>query len=271
MKKIVVIGGTGMLGKPVRTHLANNNFKVVALSRKEIANDNRLPNLEFVQGDFQNPQILNSILKDAYGVHINLSGEAEEKASIVIESAKKNNIQLISYISGISVNKQNTYFKPTEVKYNNEQQIIASGINYVIFKPTWFMESLPLFVNNGRASYFGKQKTFIPFVASADYVKMVLQAYNGQIDSNKSYEVIGTTLISFQDALSRYVERHHKNIKKVSSTPYFIGNVIATLSGNKQLKETVAFMKYFEQAKNDDNHKNILKGETTFKQWVEKK
>ena len=142
--------------------------------------------------------------------------EAEEKASIVIESAKKNNIQLISYISGISVNKQNTYFKPTEVKYNNEQQIIASGINYVIFKPTWFMESLPLFVNNGRASYFGKQKTFIPFVASADYVKMVLQAYNGQIDSNKSYEVIGTTLISFQDALSRYVERHHKNIKKVS-------------------------------------------------------
>jgi uncharacterized protein YbjT (DUF2867 family) len=271
MKKIVVIGGTGMLGKPVLAHLASNNFKVVALSRKEIVNDNSLPNLEFVQGDFQNPKILDSILKDAYGVHINLSGGAEERAGLVIESAKKNNVKLITYISGITVNKQNTNFKPTEIKYNNEQQIVSTGINYVIFKPTWFLESLPLFVNNGRAIYFGEQKAFIPFIASSDYAKMVLNAYNGQLDWNKSYEVIGTSLLSFKDSLTQYVELHHQNIKKVSSTPYFVGNIIASLSGNKQLKDTVAFMKYFENAAMANSFKTTLKGETTFKQWLEMK
>jgi uncharacterized protein YbjT (DUF2867 family) len=271
MKKIIVIGGTGMLGKPVLEILAKNNFNVVVLSRKEIVNDNSLPNLEYVQGDVQNPQILNSILKDAYGVHINLSGEAEEKVGLVIESAKKNNVQLITYISGITVNKQNINFKPTQIKYNNEQQIVSSGINYVIFKPTWFLESLPLFVNNGRASYFGKQKTLIPFVASSDYVKMVLNAYNSQLDWNKSYEVIGKSLLSFQDALTHYVDLHHQSIKGVSSTPYFIGNIIATLTGNKLLKDTVAFMKYFERATIGNYSLPKLQGETTFKQWLEKK
>lgn len=271
MKTVVVIGGTGMLGKPVLEQLANNSFKAVALSRKKTENNIHLSNAAFVQGDFQNPEILNSVLKGAYGVHINLSGEAEANIGFIIESAKNNNVQLITYISGITVNKQNSYFKPIEIKYNNEQQIIASGINYAIFKPTWFMESLPLFVNKGRASYFGKQKTPIPFVSALDYAKMVLQVYNGQLSINKSYNIIGKSPVSFHDALTQYVSLHHKSIKKVSSTPYFAGNIIAALTGNKQLKDTVSFMKYFEEAKNDQNNNTILKGETTFKQWVENK
>jgi hypothetical protein len=125
-------------------------------------------------------------------------------------------------------------------------------------------------VNKARASYFGEQKTPVPFVASSDYAKMVLNAYNSQLDWNKSYEVIGKSPLSFQDALTQYVELHHLDIKGVSSTPYFIGNMIATLSCNKQLKDTVAFMKYFERATTGNFDLPKLQGETTFNQWLEK-
>ncbi len=270
MKKVVVIGATGMLGRPVLSALGSNNFHVVALSRSKVESNNPISNIEFVQGDLQSPETLDAVLKDAYGVHINLSGEAEAMVEEIVDSAIKNNVQLITYISGITVNQKNSGFKPIGIKYRNEQKIKSSGISHVIFKPTWFMESLPLFVNNGRASYFGKQKAFVPFVSATDYAKMVLQAYQCKLEINKCYDVIGKSTLSFDDGLKNYVKLHHQSIKKVSSTPYFIGNLIATLSGSKQLKDTVAFMKYFENAKSNSTLNSTLKGETSFKQWVEK-
>jgi uncharacterized protein YbjT (DUF2867 family) len=269
MKKIVVVGGSGFLGKPVVNELTKNNFEILVPSRTKVEKNQAFKNVSYVQADITNPETMNSSFKDAYGLHINLSGEAELNAGHLVSLAKKNGIQLITYISGITVDRENLTLASIKGKYNLEKAIVSSGINYVTFKPTWFMESLPLFINSGRASYFGKQIKPIPFASAVDYARMVSSAYLNQLKLNKAYAVVGPESFTFEEALKMYVEKKEPSIAKVTSTPYFIGNIIALLSGNKSLKETVAFMKYFETAKTPDySSELVLKGETSIDKWL---
>jgi uncharacterized protein YbjT (DUF2867 family) len=269
MKKIIVVGGTGLLGKPVVDELAKNNFEILVPSRKKAEKEHPSKNVNYVQADATNAEAMTSLLRGAYGLHINLSGEAELKAENLVALAKANGIQLITYISGITVDKENLTLASIKGKYNIERAIISSGIDYAIFKPTWFMESLPLFINSGRASYFGKQPKPIPFTSAWDYAKMVGSAYLNQLKYNKAYPVVGPESFTFDEALKMYVEKAEPSITKVASTPYFIGNLIALLSGNKSLKQTVAFMKYFETAKMPDySSEFVLRGNTSIKEWL---
>jgi uncharacterized protein YbjT (DUF2867 family) len=270
MKKIVVVGGTGFLGKPVVNELAKNNFEILVPSRTRSEKSQSFKNVSYVLADITNPESVSSLLEGAYGLHINLSGEAEQNAEHLISLAKKNGIQLITYISGITVAKENLTLASIKGKYNLEKAIISSGINYVIFKPTWFMESLPLFINSGRAAYFGKQLKSIPFASVVDYAKMISSAYLNQLKHNKSYAVVGQESFTFEEALKMYVEKKEPSIAKVTSTPYFIGNLIALASRNKSLKQTVAFMKYFETAKIPDYSSELtLTGETSVYKWIQ--
>jgi uncharacterized protein YbjT (DUF2867 family) len=269
MKKIVVVGGTGFLGNPVVNELAKNNFEVFVPSRTRAEKSQASKNVSYVQADIANVESMSSLLKGAHGLHINLSGEAELNAEHLVSLAKKSGTQLITYISGITVNKENLTLASIKGKYNLEKAIVSSGINYVVFKPTWFMESLPLFINSGRASYFGKQLKSIPFASAVDYTRMVSGAYLNQLNYNQSYAVVGPESFTFEEALKIYVEKKEPSITKVTSTPYFIGNIIALVSRNKSVKQTVAFMKYFETAKIPDYDSDlILTGETSIYKWL---
>jgi uncharacterized protein YbjT (DUF2867 family) len=269
MKKIVVIGGTGFLGKPVVNELAKNNFEILVPSRAKSEKNHSFKNVNYVQADITNPESMNRLFRGAYGLHINLSGEAELKAEHLVSLAKANGIQFITYLSGITVDKENLSIASIIGKCYLEKAIISSGINYVIFKPTWFMESLPLFINSGRATYFGKQLKPIPFASAVDYAKMVSGAYLNQLKYNEAYAIVGPESFSFNEALKMYVEKKEPSITKVTSTPYFIGNLIALLSGNKLLEQTVAFMKYFETAKMPDYRSElVLRGETSIHEWL---
>ncbi|MEZ4998504.1 MAG: hypothetical protein R2758_13920 [Bacteroidales bacterium] len=39
-----------------------------------------------------------------------------------------------------------------------EQIVMQSGLSWFIFRPTWFFESLGMFVRNGKASVLGRLK-----------------------------------------------------------------------------------------------------------------
>jgi uncharacterized protein YbjT (DUF2867 family) len=131
------------------------------------------------------------------------------------------------------------------------------------------MESIPLFVSKGRASYFGKQTNPIHFVAAGDYAKMVVQAYTNKLKLNESYAVVGPEPVTFQQALLLYTKTKAPAIKNVNSIPYPIGNLIAAISGNKEMKKTIAFMKHFETAGiGHFSHGSVLTGKTSITEWL---
>lgn len=160
-KTILVLGGTGLLGLPVSQRLNKAGFQVRILTRdRQKAQALLDDSFQVVEGDIFDASCLDIALDGCYGVHISLPGEVEQPAAErIAQAAPRHGVKRITYISGASVAEERRWFAMVDRKFRAEAAIQASGVPYTIFCPTWLMESLPLFVVQGRASVLGKQPT----------------------------------------------------------------------------------------------------------------
>ena len=217
---------------------------------------------------------LEEALHGCYGVHISLPSEVEQLvAETVAEVASRHGVERISYISGRTVAEENRWSPMINRKFLAEQAIREAGIPYTIFCPTWFMESLPLFVVQGRASVLGKQPYPYHWVAAEDYARMVSTAYGLDAAANQRFMVQGPEAIRMDEALQRYCAVFHPDIKKVSTMPIWLVKLLATLTGNQELKGAGEMMAYFEKV-GEGRQPAIVNGllgapTTTLDMWLE--
>jgi len=278
MKKIIlVIGGTGMLGQPVSHCLKEAGFQVRIMTRdrqkaRKIFDDS----FEIIAGDPMDTSCLEEVLKGCYGVHISLPTEVEQQvAETVAKVAAKHGVERISYISGATVAEENRWFPVINRKFLAEQAIREGGIPYTIFCPTWFMESLPMFVVQGRASVLGKQPYPYHWVAAEDYARMVATAYGLGAAANKRFIVHGPEAIRMHEALRRYCAVFQPDIRQVSTMPFWLVKILATITGNQELKSAGEPMSYFEkvgEGSSSTKVNGILDAPTiTLDMWLEKR
>jgi uncharacterized protein YbjT (DUF2867 family) len=273
-KKILVIGATGNVGVPVAQRLKADGFQVRVMSRN--ANKARQifdETFEVVVGDPVNAADLRSTLEGCYGVHINLNGESEQQvAEQVSQAASELGVQRISYISGATVREENRWFPMIEYKFQAETAIRNSGVSYTIFKPTWIMESLPQFVQDGRASILGKQPHPFHWVAAEDYARMVSAAFQNDNAANKEFYIHGPEAISMNDALSAYIAVKNPEIEKVGNLPFWMAKLIAAMTKSADLKSAAAMMAYFEKVgeEGDPSEANALLGapQISLQEWL---
>jgi hypothetical protein len=69
-----------------------------------------------------------------------------------INVAKPKEIKLISIVSGRMVAEENCWFPMIENEFQAEQAVRNSGIPYMIFRPTWFFESLDLMIRKRKSN-----------------------------------------------------------------------------------------------------------------------
>ena len=279
-KIILVVGATGMLGEPVARQLAADGYSVRVLTTNPAKAKQKFDKpFEIIQGDVEKPATLESALAGCYGVHINLNGgptpesydRIEHKGTAAVAfAAIKFGIERITYISGASVRRENRHFYGTDAKFQAEAAIQDCGLAYTIFRPSWFMESLPLFVRNGRASTIGKQPHPVHWVAAADYARMVSKAYQTPAAEDKILYVYGPQAIPILEALKTYCAIAQPDVK-VSSTPVWLVKLMATITGNALLKDVANLMAYYENIveDSDPSEANQLLGapSTTLQQW----
>lgn len=273
-KRILVIGATGLLGEPVARRLKRNGYTVRLMVRDDakaagIFGDD----FEIVQGDIHNTESLAKSLDGCFGVHINLSGEMEQKGVENIASvAAKKALQRITYISGTSVAEENTWVPLIRRKFFAEKAIRDSGVAYTVFCPTWFMEVLPKFVRGNRAVVFGKQPHPYHFIAADDYARMVAAAYGLQEAVNKRFIIHGPEGILFHEALKQYCSAFHPEIKKVYVMPYWLASIISKVRNRKEMKVVSDFMAAFEKIgeKGDPSEANSILGapNITLADWL---
>ena len=245
--KILVIGGTGLLGVPVVNELIKNAFDVCVLARDtEKAKEKVNPKAKIVNGDVLNQDELENALKDCNGVHISIKGEIEyEGVKNVVAAAKKAKVQKISYVSGTTVFEENKWYEMIERKLKAEEEIKNSGIPYSIFCPTWFYESLGLMVKGEKAFMFGNLKKPFHFVSAKDFAQMVVRSYQTLESNNQRFFVHGPEPFLFIDALEKYVEAKHPEIKKISNMSIGMAKIFGKLFGKKQMIETAKMFDYF--------------------------
>jgi len=273
--KVLVIGASGLLAKPVIRHMDKAGFQLRLFSRS--VNQSMFDKeFELVQGDVFNLDDLNKAMTGCDAVHISLSTANEALAAkIATDSALQKGIKLISTISGCTVSVENRWFPMIENKYQAEQTIINSGIPYMIFRPTWFFESLDLMIRDGKAMLLGKQPNPSHWVAADDLARMVATAYRKPEAKNKVFFIFGPEQHLMKDLLEKYCKLRYPEIKKVSSVPIWMMKMIGQLTGNKQLKGVASLFAYFEKVNELGNpdETNALLGKPiiTFENWVKSK
>lgn len=273
--KVLVIGASGLLAKPVIRHMDKAGFQLRLFSRS-VTQSMFDKEFELVQGDVFNLDDLNKAMTGCDAVHISLSTANEALAAkIVTDSALQKGIKLISTISGCTVSVENRWFPMIENKYQAEQTIINSGIPYMIFRPTWFFESLDLMIRDGKAMLLGKQPNPSHWVAADDLARMVATAYRKPEAKNKIFFIFGPEQHLMKDLLEKYCKLRYPEIKKVSSVPIWMMKMIGLLTGNKQLKGVASLFAYFEKVNELGNpdETNALLGKPiiTFENWVKSK
>ena len=277
-KTILIISGTGMLGQPVARRLKESGFGVRVMTRNlQKAKEMFDSTYEIFAGDPTDINCVEEALNGCYGVHISLPSEVEQQvAETVAQVASRHGVERISYISGATVAEEHRWVPIANRKFLAEQAIRASGIPYTILCPTWVMEILPMFVNQGRAAVFGKQPYPYHWVAADDVARMVSTAYLSEEGANKRFRVLGPEAIQMHEALRRYCAVFHPEIKKVTTMPFWLVRLMATLTRDPGLKGAGELLSYFEKVgertSNLGDDSCILGAPTiTLAQWLERR
>lgn len=184
-------------------------------------------------------------------------------------------LKIISTITGASVSQENRWFPMIDQKYKAEQEIINSGISYMIFRPSWFFESLELMVRNGKATIIGKQRNFIHWIAADDYAKMVTTTYNKTEARNKIFYALGQEKHQMKPLLEKYCAVFYPEIKSVKNIPIWMAKFLAKLIRSSELLSAARLFAYFDKVSEPKIQKETsdMLGEPdiNFEKWMRSK
>ncbi len=273
--KILVIGASGLLAGPVIRKLDERGYDLRLFSRS-VKPSMFVNDYEIAQGDVFNVADLEKAVNGCDAVHISLASADDVKAvSNIIEVSKRNGVRRISLVSGCTVAEENRWFRFIDDKFRTEQMIMQSGLSWYIFRPTWFFESLPMFVRNGKASVLGRLTDRYHWVAADDLGTMVADAYSTPGAENRIYYVYGPERYTMKEMLEKYCSALHPEIKSVGETPLLPLKIIAFLTRNRQLKFAASLFGYFEKVHEPDFSEADLallaRPATDFDTWVKAK
>ena len=283
-KTILVIGGTGMLGKPVAQQLKADGFNVRLLARNtEKAQKLLGDGYEIIKGDVDDSAALRSALTGVDGVHISLKGGPTEAdfdrmdhlaVRDIAQAAKELGVGRVTLISAYAVSKEKADTPESRSKLKGEAALKSSGVPYTIFRASWFMETLPMFVQGKSISLIGNQIHPLHWIAAEDYARMVSKSYQIDETLNKELYIFGPEAYTMGEAMKIYASIAAPDLK-VSPVSTRMLAILGTLTFNTEWKSTATLMGHYERHGEDGSPEeaNRLLGRptTTLKEWCNKR
>jgi uncharacterized protein YbjT (DUF2867 family) len=213
MTTILMIGATGHVGRPVAERLRVEGRRVRLLVR-DVARARALlgEGFELVHGSIDEPRAVAAAISGVDGVHVSVTGGtvgemmAAEAAGmkVVATEAARVGVGLVSYVSGNLVRAEYGPKLPEHrAKIIAEDALKASGVPYIIFRPTYFMENLTRHVRGRWAVIIGHPRP-LHMVAATDFGSMVSRAYDTPAVHNQELIVYGPEPLTLQQALETY-------------------------------------------------------------------
>jgi uncharacterized protein YbjT (DUF2867 family) len=279
IQKILIIGGTGMLGEPVARQLQADGFGVRVLSRNpEKARACFGAPFEVAAGDVDNPTSLLGALEGCQGVHINLHGlfdpDLERRgAEAVARAAKQTGVERITYLSGASVCAENAWFADTRARLEAEGHLRTSEVPYTIFRAHFFMETLRNMVRGKMLLQIGKHPHPYHWIAAADYARMVSKAYATPQAANKILFACGPQALTMRQALET-IQQVACPTHRIIYLPIWAAWIVARAGNRRQLQSILPFFQYCEKVKiilsGSPEETNALLGasSTSLEAWI---
>lgn len=231
MQKILFIGASGMLGKPVALELVRAGFHITLLARDVEKMQKLFPHLSVVKGDVFEIDSLESAMREHDIVYLNLSVDQSSKKSDrqperegmknIIEAAKKSGVKRIAYLSSLIKNYEGMNgfrWWSFQLKHAAVNAIKSSGLNYSIFYPSTFMETLDRQMLQGsRIMLAGRSEAPMWFIAGIDYGKQVAWALKKAGDDNQEFIIQGLEPFTFEQAAKVFCENYKSPVKPMKA------------------------------------------------------
>ncbi len=271
--RILVLGGTGMLGLPVTRSLVRAGYRVRVLVRNvEKASRTLGAEIEVVEGDVLDGDDIRAAMTGCDAVHISLPQRSELAAmKHVVQAGGTTGLERITYISATTVCEATRWYELVDVKMRTEALLKASGIPSVVFCPTWAMETLHNFVRGKRAVLLvGRKPPPLHFVAAMDLGRMVAASYDDDRGVGKRLFVHGPESMTLPEAFGRFIEMCYPE-RQTRRMGLGWARVIARVLGREELANAVELIAYFDKVGElgDPREANRLFGapSTTLEEW----
>ena len=226
---ITITGANGFVAKNLRKFLSKNHIKVIAIARKTFQKHHTETVVysktlleKGLQKKLRNCDALVHLIgigkqSSKYNFEDNI-----ELTKNMIKTCKKSGIKKIIYISGLGVTKNSTsdYFIS---KYKAEQEIINSGLNYTIFRPSYIVgkkDYLSKFIlkqiKKGIVIIPGSGKYRLQPIFVEDVAKIIVESIYEKKFSNKILDLVGPEIIKFEDFVRYFIKNKKTRIQKIN-------------------------------------------------------
>ncbi|MDH4156105.1 MAG: NAD(P)H-binding protein [candidate division Zixibacteria bacterium] len=280
--KVLVVGGTGMLGLPVARQLKADGFEVTVMS-SNVDRAQAMFSGEFrlTTGDVTNIESLKDAIDGQDFVFVNLNASLDpdlyrrleiDGTANVARVCREMGVRRVGNISGASSRGKEEGIIYLDAKVKAERAIIESGVPYSIMRPSWFFESLPSFIQRGRAAVLGHQPGKFAWLAASDYARQVSRAFQTEAAANRCFYNLGPEKMTMMAALTKFCRRHYPELEP-QEVSFKMAGAMAMLPGMKLLKRVIPFFEYFstrtEEVDGSDADRILGPNTTTIDMWLE--
>ncbi|MDE1766163.1 MAG: NAD(P)H-binding protein [Thaumarchaeota archaeon] len=208
-KKIAISGASGFVGRSVGRFLAETGYQTISLVRKNRANFGRT----IISKDLAEKNLSRQLGGFLAFLHFIGTGRqtAEHDYETVnvgltrnaISLCKRAGIRKIVYLSGLGVDKKSNlgYFIS---KFKAEQEIIRSGLDYTIFRPSYIMgrgdplsKMLSDQIAAGSVVVPGSGKYRLQPILVHDVAQVVAKSIHGKHFSRKIIDLVGPQTVTY--------------------------------------------------------------------------
>ena len=226
---ITITGANGFVAKNLRKFLSKNHIKVIAIARTTFQKhhtETAVYSKTLLEKGLQNKLRNCDALVHLVGIgKQSFKYNFEDNIDLtknMIKTCKKSGIKKIIYISGLGVTKNSTsdYFIS---KYKAEQEIINSGVNYTIFRPSYIIgkkDYLSKFIlkqiKKGIVIIPGSGKYHLQPIFVEDVAKIIVESIYEKKFSNKILDLVGPEIIKFEDFVRYFIKNKKTRIQKIN-------------------------------------------------------
>jgi NADH dehydrogenase len=228
--KVAMTGANGFVGKNVGKILAKKGISVIGMVRE--GNESSINfGTVLISEDLSENYLVSRLQKCSALLHFIGRGKQSvdsdyKKMNVditknAINLCKKAKIKKIIYISGLGVSKSATfgYFIS---KFQAEQEIINSGLDYTIFRASYIIGkddplSHILFKQkkHGAITVLGSGRYRLQPIFVGDAAEVIFQSLTQQKFSNKIIDLVGPKIITFNDYVRDFISGKKIPIKNI--------------------------------------------------------
>jgi len=228
--KIVVTGASGFIAKNLRKYLSEKNVELISISRNNFKNFKY--ETKIISKNYDEKNILKKIKNSHALIHLVGIGKQSVNTDYdmvntdltkhIVNLCKKAKIKKIVYLSGLGVSP-NTSLGYFISKYNAEKQIITSGLDFTIFRPSYIVGKDDLFskhlkkqMKTGEIKIPGSGTYSIQPIHVSDVVKVIFESIFELKFNKKIIDLVGSDYVTFEKYVQLFSKGTKTSIRKIN-------------------------------------------------------